>query len=89
VGGKKMIDKTDFEVIFWIESMGYNNPDLLSEQMDWPIKEAEKYLLRLEQEGLIKIEYKENKIYSSQLTVKGREIYEDRNYKTWKEELGY
>jgi len=83
------ITKKDFEILHWIEYMNYNNPKLLSEQLDISEDEAKKKLLDLEKRGLIKIENREGKIYGSQLTEKGKEIWNNQKYNEWKEELGY
>ena len=83
------ITKQDFEILFWIEYMNYNNPKLLSGQLEISEQKIKNKLLNLEKEELIKIEYRENKIYGSQLTEKGKEIWNNEKYDEWKEELGY
>lgn len=83
------ITKEEFEAIYWIEYMNYNNPKLLSKQINISEEEAKKLLLHFEKEDIIKIERRENKIYGSQLTKKGKEIWNDNSYKKLKEELGY
>lgn len=83
------ITRADFEVLYLIEFMQFNNPNQLSEQMNISKEEATKKLKRFEKRGLIVIEYRENKIYGSQLTEKGKKIYSDSKYGGWKEELGY
>ena len=40
-------------------------------------------------EARIGFEYCEGKIYGSQLTEKGKEIWNDSKYNNWKKELGY
>ena len=69
--------------------MNYNNPKLLSEQLNVPKKEAKNKLLELEKKYLIKIEIREGEIYGSQLTKKGKEIWNSKKYSKWKEDLGY
>jgi predicted transcriptional regulator len=83
------ITKQIFEAIFHIEFMNQNNPELLSKAMEIQEKEATKILLELEKQGIIKIQKKENKIYGSQLTEKGKEIFNNKKYLNWKLKLGY
>lgn len=83
------ITKEDFEILHWIEYMNYNDLRLLSETLGITKEDAEKKLLELEKRKLIKIEYRENKIYGSQLTEEGKKIWDDDNYLKWKLELGY
>lgn len=85
---KDMISKQDFKFLFLIDFMNYNDPNLLSDN-EISEKEAEDKLNELEKRGLIKIEHREGKIYGSQLTEKGKDIMEDKNYLEWKEEFGY
>jgi DNA-binding MarR family transcriptional regulator len=84
-----MKTKQDFEIIFWIEYMHYNNPKLLSEHIGISKEEAEKKLRKFEKQGLIEIEMREGRIYGSRLTKKGKKIFKDVQYNKWKEELGY
>ena len=83
------IAKKYFEILHWIEYMNYNNPELLSKQLNITKKEAENKLLELEKKDLIKIEIREGGIYGSQLTEKGKEIWNSKKYSKWKENLGY
>jgi DNA-binding MarR family transcriptional regulator len=83
------ITKKDFEILHWIEYMNYNNPKLLSKQLGSSKKEAENKLLELEKKDLIKTEIREKKIYGSQLTKKGKGIWNSKKYSKWKEELDY
>lgn len=83
------IAKKDFEILHWIEYMNYNNPELLSKQLDITKKEAENKLLELGKKGLIKIETREGEMYGSQLTEKGKEIWNNKKRSKWKEDLGY
>jgi len=83
------LTKEEFEIIFWIEYMGYNYPERLSETMEIPEEEAKKRMKQLEAEGLITITIREKEIYGSQLTEKGKEIWDDKQYNKWKEDLGY
>jgi hypothetical protein len=84
---KEKISKKDFEIIFSIEFILFNNPKQLSQQLSITEIEAEKKLLEFEAEGLIKIENREGKIYGSQLTKKGLAIFNDPKYEKWKKEL--
>jgi len=83
------VAKEGFEILHWIEFMGFNNPKLLSGQMSISKDEAEKKLKEFEEQGLIEIEYREGGIYGSRLTVKGKDIWNDDQYMDWKLELGY
>ena len=84
-----MISKKDFEVLYWIEYMNYNNPKLLSDQIGISEQEAEKKLNEFEGKELIEIENREKRIYGSRLTEKGKKIFNDSQHSKWKEELGY
>ena len=84
-----MITKEDFEVLFWIEFMNYNDPKKLSQQMGLSEKEAEIKLKKLEKNELIKRENRFGKLYGYNLTEKGLKIWEDQKYLDWKVELGY
>ncbi len=84
-----MIDKKDFEFLYLVKFMNYNNPEVLSENVDISKEEAEGKMKELEKMGLIEIEYKEEEIYDSQLTKKGEEFWNDDKYSKWKIELGY
>ena len=86
---QQKISKKDFEILHWIEHMCFNNPKQLSEQVEISKQKAEKKLIQFEKRGLIKIEYREGKIYGSQLTDKGKQIWEDDKYLNWKLELGF
>ncbi len=86
---KEEITKQEFEVLFNIEFMNITDPKTISSRLEISEKEAENILKKLEQKGLIKIEYRENKACSSQLTSKGSEVYENDKYLNWKLELGY
>ena len=81
--------KKDFEYLHWIEFMNYNNAKLLSVQMNVSVKGAEHTLLALQKRGLITIEFREDIIYGSQLTEKGKNLWNNKKYASWKEELGY
>ncbi len=85
----KKIIKEDFKAIYWIEHMNYNDPNLLSGEMNITEEEATNKLIDLEKRGLIVIEYREGKIYGSQLTKEGKEIFNGKKYMKWKLELGY
>jgi len=84
-----MIGKKEFEVIFWLEYMQMNNPDLLAEKMEINEVEARGMMLALEEEGYIEIERREGKIYGSRLTEKGKKEWSNDEYSKWKEEMGY
>jgi len=83
------ISREDFEIIFWIEFMGYGDPSRLSGQMNKSEEGVEKRLRGLEERGLIKIELRDGKIYGSSLTSRGVEVFNDKQYLKWKLELGY
>jgi len=86
---EKEISEKDFEAIYWIEHMKLNNSLKLSSQLGISEKEAEEKLTELKEKELIDIENREGKIHSSQLTKKGKQIWDDEKYLNWKTELGY
>ena len=83
------MERKEFEILHWIEYMNYNNPKQLSKQMEISEQEAEDKLRELADKDLIKIEFRNNQIYGSQLTEKGKAILEENGYGKWKEELGF
>lgn len=83
------IAKEDFEILFWIHFMQFNNPKQLSQQMSISKEKAESKLKEFESKEWIEIEYREDEIYGSQLTEKGKEIWNDSEYDEWKQELGH
>jgi DNA-binding MarR family transcriptional regulator len=83
------LTQEEFEIIYWIEYMGYNYPKKLSEIIGISEEDAKKTLIKLENDGLITIEMRDNAIYGSKLTDKGKEFFNDEQYKEWKEELDY
>ena len=83
------LTKEDFEIVYWIHFMQYNNPKQISQQMGISEEKAKSKLKEFEANGFIEIEYCEGKIYGSQLTEKGKEIWNDSKYNNWKKELGY
>ncbi|MEK6914686.1 MAG: hypothetical protein AABW83_03480 [Nanoarchaeota archaeon] len=84
---KQEISRKDFEIIFWIEFMNDSDPLRLADRLKISKDEAYKILLDFKDRGWIKIIDRDGKFYESNLTKKGREIFEDKNYDEWKEGL--
>jgi len=84
-----MISKKDFEILYWIEFMKYNSPKQLSKVIEVSGGKLISNLKEFEKKGLISIEFREGKVYGSQLTEKGKAIWNNKKYLKWKEELGY
>ena len=83
------MNKKDFEILYWIEYMNYNYPKSISKQIGITEEKAEKKLKEFEKKGLIEIEMRDEEIYGSRLTKKGKNVWDDEKYFKWKEELGY
>lgn len=83
------LTKKEFEAIYLIEFMKYNNPKLLSEEMNITQEESENLIYNLQIKMLISIEERENKIYGSQLTNIGKAVWNFPEWEEYKLELGY
>jgi DNA-binding MarR family transcriptional regulator len=83
------ITNQEFKTIHIIEFMNYNNPKQISEELGIDENGAKKLLKNLEEKELITIEYREDKIYGSKLTKKGKNIWDSKEFKELKIELGY
>ena len=76
------ITKKEFEVLFNIPlgktdlERGYKSDN-----------KFEKVILKLEKKGLIRIEYREGKIYGFMLSKKGEISLKDSSYKEWADEF--
>ncbi len=83
------VSKKDFEILFYIEFGAFNDPKGLSSKLGISEKEAEEKIKEFEKRELITMEYREGKIYGSQLTEKGKQIWNNKKYLNWKVEGGY
>jgi len=77
------ISKRAFEVLYYI-SIGRNTPERLNKLFGM---EMSNVLIRLEKKELIKISYRDNKIYAFMETEKGNKLIYSEKYSEWFKEL--
>ncbi|MEI6849768.1 MAG: hypothetical protein WCK29_01895, partial [archaeon] len=82
----KMITKEEYSALYYI-SMGRNSIERLSEDLE-DKKKTINLIKDLERKGLLKIELRDNKIYSLMETKDGSKLLKSKKYKSWFEELG-
>ncbi len=81
-----MITKEEYSALYYI-SMGRNSIERLSEDLE-DKKKTINLIKDLERKGLLKIELRDNKIYSLMETKDGSKLLKSKKYKSWFEELG-
>jgi DNA-binding MarR family transcriptional regulator len=84
---KQEMSRPDFEILFWIEFMNDSDPLRLADRLEISKDEAYKKLKEFADLGLIEIVDRDGKFYESNLTEKGRAIFDDKKYDDWKEGL--
>jgi predicted transcriptional regulator len=80
------LTKEEYEVLYWIARNGLMDFERLSLNID--LKKAQLIVNKLEKKGLIKISYREGKIYGFMETELGNKMLEDKKYEEWYYELG-
>ncbi|MEK6927292.1 MAG: hypothetical protein AABX11_02570 [Nanoarchaeota archaeon] len=80
------INKKEFQVLYAIARDGRDNLERLKDLFEGQV--IMKILDKLEMSGLIKIEYRDKKIYGFMETTKGNELLESEEYSKWFKECG-
>ncbi len=79
--------KDDFTILFFLDKLGYIDPEQISGELRVSLSHATKKLVDLESKKLLEIEQKEDSIFSSKITPEGKELLSNPDYKVWKFEL--
>jgi len=77
------ISKSEFEALYYID-LGRNTPERLNELFGMDMSNV---LIRLEKMELIKISYRDNKIYAFMETEKGNKLIYSEKYSKWLKEI--
>lgn len=80
------LTKKEYEVLYWISRNGLTDFEKLSINIEE--EKAKPIIEILEKKGLIKISYREEKVYGFMETQIGNKIVEDKKYEDWYLELG-
>ena len=78
-----ILSKKEFETLYNIESSYQTDPVRASNNTLKEIKFYENLFIKLEKLELIKIEYRDGKIYSTVTTPKGKKILKNKKYDKW------
>ena len=77
------LEKEDFKILWNIGNSWEKDPEKAANSSGMSIQECNQIFIRLENIGLIELEFRESKIYGASLTDKGREVVENEEYSDW------
>lgn len=80
-----MLTKKEYTLLYKIQ-YGRTNLERLEDFA--PKKDLLRILKKLEKQGLIKIEVRDNEVYGFMETTQGLELLQSKEYKKWYEECG-
>jgi len=80
------IEREDYEILWRIGNSWETDPEKAATSSGMSVQQSNHAFIRLENMGLIELEFREEKIYGASLTEKGKAVVEDEQYADWNPE---